>query len=129
MGGRPSASAEEIPAVPVADLQNFPAVSACTLQQFVLRTTLVHGTQRTLSRQTCLRDTNHSSCQAAALRTGDGLTPTASESGESAQYAEQIAIKLAMKESTKGNQNGVYLFSDFWVELVTCSLVWSVAGR
>ena len=63
----------------------------------------------------------------AALRTNDGLTLTASVSGESAQYAEPKAIKLVIGQSVKENQSEVYLFSDSWTVanlIPICSRTW-----
>lgn len=60
----------------------------------------------------------------AALRTYDGLTLTASGSGESAQYAEPKAIKLVIGQSVKENQSEVYLFSDSWT-VVNGIALWS----
>lgn len=53
--------------------------------------------------------------QAVALRINDNLTLRESSLGQSIQYAKLIAIKLAIEQFIKENQNKVYLFSDSWI--------------
>lgn len=63
-------------------------------------------------------------CQVAALRTSYGLTMTESGCGESAQFAEPIAMKLAIEQSVQKNQNEVYPFPGSWA-IANGKALWS----
>lgn len=62
--------------------------------------------------------------QIAALRTNDGLTLTESGCGESAQFAEPIAMKLAIEQSVQKHQKEVYLFPGSWA-IANGKALWS----